>query len=383
MSSASAAKSSKKIGKETASSSRSTKKVDGEDQIEENDEGEDIPRKSSKPMSKTASSSKSTQHTFDDEDDPKELKRKLATISAERDRYRSQRDTYSTQFEELTKTRSDGDDLLEKYKQKFEIQVKAQNDIIASQTALTEKLQAKVKSLEKALSSQDKEKEVPNAGGPFEDSSSNHIINKSNSQEVRNLKDELNKIKNDNKAKDNEILELQKQYKVEVEYSKSLIEKQQSLNSSTLGNKNALNSSTSNKPSSNISLTPEEAEKDASSLALYEDLTLLNITNVKIKPARIGKEEIFNCLLCVDGKTLSFKLRCYIELDKSSSSSNSTGKPKYNKSVHYTPDLTHNESEEFITKLDYFSSEFVVSRDQLGGFLLELRSKLSDDEEQL
>ncbi|WWD06937.1 hypothetical protein V865_005034 [Kwoniella europaea PYCC6329] len=363
--STSTAKSTKKVGKENAPPSRSTKKTDMEedgDGMEGVSEGDDVPRKA-KPLAKSQTS-KPLQSTNGDEDDIKELRRKLATVTAERDRYRTQRDTYSSQFEELTKSRTEGEGLFEKYKQKADLQAKAQNDIIATQTALTEKLQAKVKALEKALLSSpftNPDKELPIAGGPFDPGSG-----KSDVKDVNALKDELIKLKNDNKAKDTEILELQKQIQAEVTYSKSLIEKQQ------------LNSSTNKYPSSSaaVNTSAEEAAKDAASLALYEDLTLLNITNVKIRPARIGKEEIFNCLVCVDGKSLNFKLRCYLELDKSNPS-----QPKYNKSVHYQPELLQHESEEFIKQLDYFANEFVLPRDQLGGFFMEMRAKVSSEEE--
>ncbi|WVW79550.1 hypothetical protein I302_101519 [Kwoniella bestiolae CBS 10118] len=365
MASASTAKGTKKVGKENAPPSRSAKKADIEEDQDGLDGGsadEDVPRKS-KPLSKSQSSSKALQPNNGEEDDVKELKRKLAAVTSERDRYRSQRDTYSSQFEELTKSRTDEEGLFEKYKQKADLQAKAQNDIIATQTALTERLQAKVKSLEKALlsSSTDKEKELPSAGGPFDSS-------KTDPKEVKAMKDELTKLKNDNKAKDSEILELQKQVQAEVTYSKSLIEKQQ------------LNSSTNKHPSlgSGTGLgNTEESAKDQASLALYEDLTLLNIANVKIKPARFGKEEVFNCVLSIDGKSLNFKLRCYNEIDKSDPS-----KPKYIKSAHYQPELLQHESEEFIKQLDYFANEFVVPRDQLGGFFMELRAKVGGEDEE-
>ncbi|OCF56279.1 hypothetical protein L486_06220 [Kwoniella mangroviensis CBS 10435] len=367
--STSTAKSTKRVGKENAPPSRSTKNIDVEengDDIGGVSEEDDRPRKS-KPVAKPQTP-KPLQSINGDEDDIKEqeLKRKLAMVTAERDRFRTQRDTYSSQFEELTKSRTEGEGLFEKYKQKADLQAKAQNDIIATQTALTEKLQAKVRALEKALSSStstvsDKDKDLSIAGGPFDSSSG-----KSDLKDMKALKDELIKVKNDNKSKETEILELQKQIQAEVTYSKSLIEKQQ------------LNSSTNKHPSSSAAAnaSAEEAAKDAASLALYEDLTLLNITNVKIRPARIGKEEIFNCLVCVDGKSLNFKLRCYLELDKSNPS-----QPKYNKSVHYQPELLQHESEEFIKQLDYFANEFVVPRDQLGGFFMEMRAKVSGEEE--
>ncbi|WRT69248.1 uncharacterized protein IL334_006232 [Kwoniella shivajii] len=350
----------KKVGKENAPPPR-TKKISTGDDVDDlggSSADEDIPRKSSKPLSKVSSSSKALQSLNGEEDDSRslsDLRKKLAVVTSERDRYRTQRDTFSSQFEELTKTRSDSEGLFEKYKQKVDLQSKAQNDIIATQTALTEKLQTKVQSLEKALSSKDG---IPSAGGPFD--------GKLDPKEVKALKEEMSKLKQENKSKDDKIAELQREHKAEVEHSRSLLQSQSSLKNST---------SAPTQSSSIVSTTPEEAAKDAASLALYEDLTLLNIANVKIKPAKVGKDETFNCVMAVNGQSLNFKLRCYTEIDKS------LPQP-YVKTVHYTPELLQHESDSFVKKLDYFSSEFVVPREQLGGFLLELRAKIGGEDDE-
>lgn len=132
-------------------------------------------------------------------------------------------------------------------------------------------------------------------------------------------------------------------------------------------------------------------------MALYEQLSLMNIVNVKIKDSRFGKERTFNCVMCVNGKSkflnhskrlaltlftslgLNFKLRCYTEVDKKQNRSNPDY--PYIKVAHYTPELLQNESEEFVEKLEYFAREFTVPRRELGGFFAELRSKMADDEE--
>lgn len=54
-----------------------------------------------------------------------------------------------------------------------------------------------------------------------------------------------------------------------------------------------------------ISTTPEEADKDAASLKLYEDLTDLGIMNVKIVQGKNGKEYTFNCIQTVGGRSRS------------------------------------------------------------------------------
>lgn len=135
-------------------------------------------------------------------------------------------------------------------------------------------------------------------------------------------------------------------------------------------------------------------------MALYEQLSLMNIVNVKIKDSRFGKERTFNCVMCVNGKSrflgcfchsqqlaltfftalgLNFRLRCYTEVDKKQDKSNPDY--PYVKVAHYTPELLQNESEEFVEKLEYFAREFTVPRRELGGFFAELRSKMADDEE--
>ncbi|OCF32395.1 hypothetical protein I316_05820 [Kwoniella heveanensis BCC8398] len=294
---------------------------------------------------------------------------KMTLMAAERDRIRTQRDTFSIQFEELTKIRWEGDGLYEKYKSKAELQAKTQNDIIASQTALTEKLQAKVKALEKALSASvtskaDGSGEVPAAGGVFVGQSGSGKVDP---KEVKALKDELAKLKAESKGKDEKIAQITREYKAEVEHSRTL-----QASSSGKG--------TSAAPTQSIgdfSATPEEAAKDAKSLALYEDLTLLNIANVKIKSTKNGDETTFNCILSLDGQSLNFKLRCYTEIDK-------TRTPPYVKTVHYIPEQStlQNEPASFVKRLDYFATEFVIPRDQLGGFFMELRAKMSPEDEE-
>ncbi|WVF65371.1 hypothetical protein IAT40_000098 [Kwoniella sp. CBS 6097] len=341
---------------------------------------EEVPKKTKSVSSKTSSSSKvlqpsSSANEDGGKEDPRELKRKLSAIAAERDRLRTQRDTFSKQFEELTKTRSEGEGLYEKYKSKAELQAKAQNDIIASQTALTEKLQAKIKALEKALSasaalpSTSKEGGVPPAGGVFEGTSAGAQGGKVDSvKEVKALKDELTKIKAESKVKDDKIAQIQREYKAEVEHSRSL----QASNSKNTAAPTAGSTSTANS-----SINPEEAAKDTKSLALYEDLTMLNIANVKIKPTKTGDETAFNCILSIDGQSLNFKLRCYTEIDK-------TQNPPYVKTVHYIPEQStlQNEPASFVKRLDYFATEFVIPREQLGGFFMELRAKMSPEDEE-
>ncbi|KAK8844149.1 hypothetical protein IAR55_006943 [Kwoniella newhampshirensis] len=352
----------KKTGKENAPPR--TKSKSGLDAAGEEDSfggysgEEDGLKKSSKPASKIGSA-KPLQPS-DDDVSVTELRRRLSAMTVERDRLRTQRDAFSKQFEDLSKTRStDVEGLFEKYKQKADMQAKAQNDIIASQTALTEKLQAKVQTIEKALK---EATGLPSAGGPFEAGSASSA--KADPKEIRALKDELAKARSESKHREEKYTQLQREYKAEVEHSRSL---QASARGSVPPTGTGVTSSLN---------TGEEAEKDAACIALYEDLTMLSIPNVKIKPARIGKEMTFNCIMSVAEQSLNFKLRCYTELDKSQD------KPVYVKTVHYLPELLQHEPEAFVRKLDYFSNEFVVPRDQLGGFFVELRSKMGADDDE-
>ncbi|WWD21190.1 hypothetical protein CI109_105674 [Kwoniella shandongensis] len=364
----------KKVGKENApptkTKSKSGIEADGEGDTFGGYSGEeDGPKKSSKPTSKVGRPLQASGEAEDDTNDTRstaELRRKLNAMTAERDRLRTQRDTFSKQFEELSKTRStDVEGLFEKYKQKAEIQAKAQNDIIASQTALTEKLQAKVQTLEKALKEANG---LPSAGGPFEASSSSSSSSKADPKEIKALKEELAKVKSESKHRDEKYAQLQREYKAEVEHSRSL---------QASGRGSVPPTASSVAGVAGVShTTAEESEKDAACIALYEDLTMLSIPNVKIKPSRLGKEMTFNCIMSVAEQSLNFKLRCYTELDKSKD------KPEYVKTVHYLPELLQHEPEAFVTKLDYFSTEFVIPRDQLGGFFVELRSKMGSEEEE-
>ncbi|WVN87828.1 uncharacterized protein L203_103023 [Cryptococcus depauperatus CBS 7841] len=349
----------------SSSLSRSTTKKSGKENVparghskalvDDMDDGNTETSQDEAPPSTKQKTKRSLQEVSEDMVAPKDLKRKLGAMTAERDRLITQRDTFSKQFEELSRLRSsEAEGLLEKYKQKAELHAKTQNDIIASQTALMEKLQAKVQQLEKSLAAA-REASLSSASGPIESNE------KPNPKEIKVLKDELAKVKSESMAKDEKIINLEREYKAEVEHSRSL---------------QASSKIPASAPTTTaLSNTPEEAEKDAASLGLYEDLTLLNIANVKIKPGRYGKERTFNCVMSVNGQSLNFKLRCYTEVDKTNV------KDPYTKLVHYTPELLQHEPEAFVQKLDYFGKEFVVARDQLAGFFVELRAKMGEEEE--
>ena len=75
-------------------------------------------------------------------------------------------------------------------------QLPAQNDIIASLTALNEKLQARMQTLEKASTP------LPSAGGVFEAESAMAPPAKADPKEVKALKEDLVKVQSALKGKD-------------------------------------------------------------------------------------------------------------------------------------------------------------------------------------
>ena len=94
----------------------------------------------------------------------------------------------------------------------------------------------------------------------------------------------------------NPVSSLEREYRAEVEHSRAL-------QSSTKTAPSALAASTGP-----IATDDEEAAKDAESLKLYEDLSELAITNVKIKHGKGGKEVTFTCVQTVEGRSEDTRL---------------------------------------------------------------------------
>jgi hypothetical protein len=88
------------------------------------------------------------------------------------------------------------------------------------------------------------------------------------------------------------VAQLEKEYQMEVENSRKL----QSLSSSRLGASQGPSSSSAAAVAATSTRSPEEIEKDDASLRIYEDLTELQIVNVKVKHGKAGKEVTLNCL---------------------------------------------------------------------------------------
>ena len=83
---------------------------------------------------------------------------------------------------------------------------------------------------------------------------------------------------------------MEREFKAEVEHSRSLQASTRSAPTPSL--------------SASVSVDPEEAEKDAQSLKIYEDITDLCITNVKVKSGgKNGKDVTFNCIQTVDNRS--------------------------------------------------------------------------------
>ncbi|WVQ74468.1 hypothetical protein IAR50_004069 [Cryptococcus sp. DSM 104548] len=338
MAASTSSKNTTKKGKENAAprGKRAVDEVSEDDHVEKSSKG-----KSKRPLQEA-----------EDEGDVRELKKRLATANAESTRLRTQRDTFAKQFEELSKLRStDAESLLEKYKQKVEIQTKAQSDVIDNQTKLNESLTSRVQQLEKSLAA-------------AKNAVAENFVN-ADPKEVRALKDDIKRIKSDLDAKSNAYLALQKEYKTEIENSRSL--------------QASAKSAPASQSASATGPTFEDAEMDSASLRLYEDLTLLNIMSVKIQKGKYGnKEKTFNCVMAANGTSLSFKLRCYTEIDK-----NRPADSPYVNTVHYSPSSLENEPKDVVERLGEFAHEFRIPRDDLGAFFFELRNKVEavDDDE--
>ncbi|EIW65816.1 hypothetical protein TREMEDRAFT_66185 [Tremella mesenterica DSM 1558] len=370
-----APKATKKSGKENAPLTKS-RVIKGRDEGMDDDEGsnvdEDGPGK--RPPSSqggiTGSKIGKVKGKSEDGVDEKssgELQRKFMAMTAERDRIRSQRDTFATQFEELSNLRNtEAEALFDKFRSKAEQHARAQTDVISSLTVHNEKLQEKIASLEKALASVPAG--LPSAGGVFEAAASKEGSSNKDKErlerrekEILSLKDELAKTQANVKERESRISQLERDYKAEVAHSRSL---------QASSNRNPLAAS--------VSTTPEEADKDAQSLKLYEDLTDLNITNVKIKTGKAGKEVTFICVQTVEGRSLNFKLRAYNEPDPSLVGK---GDNPWIKMLLYTPEGLEYEDPTFKQRLGFFASEFVAPRDQAQGLWESLKVRISPNGE--
>lgn len=104
---------------------------------------------------------------------------------------------------------------------------------------------------------------------------------------------------------DTPVTSLEREYKAEVEHSRSL-------QASKASGSGSGSSAAAAQPSAASLSIPEEAEKDQQAIRLYEDLTDLNISNVKVRPAKHGKEVVFNCVQTVDKR--SERLFCFSQL---------------------------------------------------------------------
>ncbi|KAK1922717.1 hypothetical protein DB88DRAFT_496076 [Papiliotrema laurentii] len=284
-----------------------------------------------------------------------DLERRLQALTAERDRLRSQRDEFGRQFEELSKTRNtEVEALFEKYKEKAAVQAKAQNDIISNQTALTERLQGKIRDLEKAL---EKATALPSAGGPFD-------AVKADPKEVKALKEELTKAKATIKATEEKFVALEREYKAEVKHSQNL----QASRSGTA-------------PAAGVvgGITPEEAAKDAACLRLYEDLSDLSVPNVKIRDTgKAGKEIVYNCIQTYAGRSLNFKIKTFNVLDAAKAKAKDPN--PWEKKVQYNPEGLEMEPADFVNRLGVFGKEFTIPREQMSEMYEELRTAIAAEE---
>ncbi|ORX39279.1 hypothetical protein BD324DRAFT_619116 [Kockovaella imperatae] len=287
-----------------------------------------------------------------------ELQRRLTAMTAERDRMKTQHGTMSKQFEELSKIRkTEAESVFEKYKEKAAIQSQAQNDIISNLTALNDKLQAKVSSLETALMEmRQSEKVESTSSGPPDP------------KEIKALKEQLSAAAASLKRKEERLTSLDKDYKAEQDHSRSLQAQLQAAKSGT-------------KLSHSVSTTPDEAEKDAASLRLYEDMTEMAIVNVKVEHGgKGGKEIIYNCIQTREGKSINYKLRAYNQLDPEIAKSK--GDNPWVQRIRYHPGVMDQEIDRsFVSRLGVFAQEFTVKREELPSMFQELRKQFDKPDE--
>lgn len=242
-------------------------------------------------------------------------------MTAERDRLRTQADTYTKQFDELCNLRtSEPEKLFEAYKQKAdarstgtsypppagdasETDAAAQNDVIKSLTEINDKLQARIQALEKAA------KVDEPAAAPV----------KADPKEVKALKERLTRTESELRSRDRDctytkvphvtclivgewdytgadlaVTQLDKMYKAEVEASQKLLASR----SGTSAPATVAESGTAK----------EESVKDAAIIRLYEDMSDLCILEVRIKDGKFGpkdKEYTFSCIQTVGKNSTS------------------------------------------------------------------------------
>ncbi|WOO83720.1 uncharacterized protein LOC62_05G007241 [Vanrija pseudolonga] len=276
--------------------------------------------------------------------------------STSADRLRRERDTFAKQFEELSRLRlTESEAVFERYKERAAAKAKAQADLIESLSALNEKQANKVAELEKALAASQVAAE--RAAERAAQASAPPVLDaKLDSKGVKELRDEVFKLRNTIKAKDEQMTTLQRDYDAEVEHSRSL---------------QSQRASSANPPAP--APNSEEAEKDQLSVRLYEDISGLAILNINVKQTNAGKEVICNCLqTSIEGRSFGFKLRTYNEYDKRTK--------KWGKMVEMTPEGLKNEKDKaFVARLGPFASGFIIPVDQLASAWEQLRARMSDD----
>ncbi|KAL1406208.1 hypothetical protein Q8F55_007899 [Vanrija albida] len=282
---------------------------------------------------------------------------KKGSSAPDADRLRRERDTFAKQFEELSRLRvTESEAVFEKYKERAAAKAKAQADLIENLSALNEKQASKVAELEKALAASQAAAE--RAAERAAQASAPPVLDaKLDSKGVKELRDEVFKLRNTIKSKDEQITTIQREYDAEVKHSRSLQKERAS----------------SANPPAPAPPSSEEAEKDQLSVRLYEDISGLAILNINVKQTNAGKEVTCNCLqTSIEGRSFGFKLRSYNEFDKRAK--------KWSKMIEMTPEGLKNEKDTaFVTRLGPFASGFIIPYDQLASAWEQLRARMSDD----
>ncbi|KAL7421038.1 hypothetical protein Q5752_003922 [Cryptotrichosporon argae] len=284
----------------------------------------------------------------------------LATAIAERDRARKERDAYARQFEELSKLRNtDVEALFARFKERASEQAATQTKIIADLEALNAKLAARARALEKDVAAATARADKAAKALPLDAS----LEGKTGAA----LREEVGKLRLALKGKEGELARVQKEYDAEVK-------QHQALQKSKSGSGSGAGAAPAPAAAAGSGQTADEAEKDAESLKLYEDLSGLAVLGVEVRDGKAGRETVFTCCQTSDGKSLAFKLRYFKEPNRTTK--------QWERMVQYTPNaraLQHERARDraLVDRLGPFTGEFVAPRDQVAALAEQMRARLA------
>ncbi|GMK57108.1 hypothetical protein CspeluHIS016_0309480 [Cutaneotrichosporon spelunceum] len=276
----------------------------------------------------------------------------LRRVQAECERLRRERDAFAKQLDELSSLRNSGpESLLVRFKEAAEAKAKAQAEVIRSQDALYEKQTAKVKSLEEALaSSQEALARTEAAAAPPK------FDAKLERMGQRELQDEVHKLRDVVKAKDGEIVALQREYQEEIAHSRKLQE-----------------SAAQMRRSAEPPAKPVVNEVHSLSVRLYEELTGLDILDAQVRhEPKTGDERIYKCIQTTGGRNYTLRLCLRNEFDKHHK--------QWEKIVEFAPqDMDKETDRKLLKRLGPFRDAFNIPREQLPAAYAQLTARMDPE----